>query len=159
MQDDKEPQGNPWMKSVMIWSGILLAMLLVASMFGGEWVIRAGVVVAIVMAFAAVYVAWRELGAERVAVLLGSDESGDEPIVGIGPPLGSEAVEQLHHAPTGGQHLQGIDRAAGARTLCELLGPMVEVRPVGRSSPIPRAAAIQAASASSLSTSSVSAQG
>src|SRR3546814_14743 len=34
MQDDKEPQGNPWMKSVMIWSGILLAMLLVASMFG-----------------------------------------------------------------------------------------------------------------------------
>src|SRR3546814_1071580 len=35
MQDDKEPQGNPWMKSVMIWSGILLAMLLVASMFGG----------------------------------------------------------------------------------------------------------------------------
>ena len=30
MQDDKEPQGNPWMKSVMIWSGILLAMLLVA---------------------------------------------------------------------------------------------------------------------------------
>ena len=38
----------------------------VASMFGGEWVIRAGVVVAIVMAFAAVYVAWRELGAERV---------------------------------------------------------------------------------------------
>ena len=35
MQDDKEPQGNPWMKSVMIWSGILLAMLLVASVFGG----------------------------------------------------------------------------------------------------------------------------
>ncbi len=35
MQDDKEPQGNPWMKSVMIWSGILLAMLLVASLFGG----------------------------------------------------------------------------------------------------------------------------
>nr|HMN54649.1 ATP-dependent metallopeptidase FtsH/Yme1/Tma family protein [Sphingopyxis sp.] len=35
MQDDKEPQGNPWMKSVMIWSGILLAMLLVASIFGG----------------------------------------------------------------------------------------------------------------------------
>ena len=35
MQDDKEPQGNPWMKSVMIWSGILLAMLLVASRVGG----------------------------------------------------------------------------------------------------------------------------
>src|SRR5690606_25127284 len=35
MQVDKEPQGNPWMKGVMIWSGILLAMLLVASIFGG----------------------------------------------------------------------------------------------------------------------------
>lgn len=35
MQDDKEPQGNPWMKSVMIWSAILLAMLFVAQMFGG----------------------------------------------------------------------------------------------------------------------------
>ncbi|AQP49092.1 hypothetical protein BW730_17955 [Tessaracoccus aquimaris] len=38
----------------------------VASMFGGAWIVRAGVVVAIVMAFAAVFVAWRELGAERV---------------------------------------------------------------------------------------------
>lgn len=38
----------------------------VASMFGGDWVVRAGVVVAIVMAFSAVFVAWRELGAERV---------------------------------------------------------------------------------------------
>lgn len=37
-----------------------------ASMIGGVWLVRAGVVVAIVMAFAAVYVAWRELGAERV---------------------------------------------------------------------------------------------
>ncbi len=35
MQDDKEPQANPWMKSLMIWSGIILAMLIVASMFGG----------------------------------------------------------------------------------------------------------------------------
>ncbi|HET6536985.1 MAG TPA: ATP-dependent zinc metalloprotease FtsH [Sphingopyxis sp.] len=35
MQDDKEPQGNPWMKSVMVWSGILLAVFLVASLFGG----------------------------------------------------------------------------------------------------------------------------
>lgn len=36
MQDDKEPQANPWMKSVMVWSGILLAMFLVASLFGGN---------------------------------------------------------------------------------------------------------------------------
>jgi cell division protease FtsH len=35
MQDDKEPRGNPWMKSVMVWSGILLAMFLVASLFSG----------------------------------------------------------------------------------------------------------------------------
>ena len=37
-----------------------------ASLFGGVWIIRAGVVVAIGMAFAAVFVAWRELAAERV---------------------------------------------------------------------------------------------
>ena len=36
-----------------------------ASLFGGVWVVRAGVVVAILMAFAATYVAWRELAAER----------------------------------------------------------------------------------------------
>lgn len=35
-------------------------------MFGGAWIVRAGVLVAIVMAVAAVFVAWRELGAERV---------------------------------------------------------------------------------------------
>ena len=37
-----------------------------ASLIGGAWIVRAGVLVAIAMAFAAVYVAWRELGAERV---------------------------------------------------------------------------------------------
>ena len=36
-----------------------------ASMLGGVWVVRAGVVVAILMAFAATYVAWRELKLER----------------------------------------------------------------------------------------------
>lgn len=36
-----------------------------ASLFGGVWVVRIGVVVAIAMAYAAVYVAWRELKAER----------------------------------------------------------------------------------------------
>lgn len=36
-----------------------------ASLLGGVWVVRAGVVIAILMAFAATYVAWRELSAER----------------------------------------------------------------------------------------------
>ena len=35
MQNDKEPGTNPWIKSLMIWSGIILAMLLMASMFSG----------------------------------------------------------------------------------------------------------------------------
>lgn len=39
----------------------------VASLFGGIWVVRAGVVVAIAMAVAAVLVAWRELSRERAA--------------------------------------------------------------------------------------------
>lgn len=38
----------------------------VASLFGGVWLVRVGVLVAVVMAFAAVFVAWRELGAERL---------------------------------------------------------------------------------------------
>jgi len=33
MSDDKEPQGNPWMKSLAIWMGILLALVLFVSMF------------------------------------------------------------------------------------------------------------------------------
>ena len=36
MQDDKEPQGaNPWMKSLAIWLGILLALVLFVSIFEG----------------------------------------------------------------------------------------------------------------------------
>ena len=41
MDDDKTPKndpeggGNPWMRSIAIWAGIIFAMLLVASMFGG----------------------------------------------------------------------------------------------------------------------------
>ncbi len=42
MGDDKQPQGNgggpgnsPWMKSLLIWSAIILAMLMVASLIGG----------------------------------------------------------------------------------------------------------------------------
>ena len=35
MSDNNEPQGpNPWMKSLMVWGGIFLALLLVVSMFG-----------------------------------------------------------------------------------------------------------------------------
>jgi cell division protease FtsH len=33
MSDDKEPQGNPWMKSLAIWAGILLALVLFVSIF------------------------------------------------------------------------------------------------------------------------------
>ena len=33
MNDDKEPQANPWMKSLAIWVGILLALVLFVSMF------------------------------------------------------------------------------------------------------------------------------
>lgn len=39
----------------------------VASLFGGIWFVRAGVVVAIVMGFAAAAVVWRELERERTA--------------------------------------------------------------------------------------------
>ncbi|MFN6935702.1 MAG: ATP-dependent metallopeptidase FtsH/Yme1/Tma family protein, partial [Tsuneonella sp.] len=39
MNDDNNPQGsgpggNPWIKSLMVWGGIFLALLLVVSMFG-----------------------------------------------------------------------------------------------------------------------------
>src|SRR5688572_24803364 len=37
MSDNREPEGNgnPWVKSLMVWGGIFLALLLVVSMFGG----------------------------------------------------------------------------------------------------------------------------
>ena len=35
MNDDQEPKGNPWMKSMMIWAGAILAVLLVFSVFDG----------------------------------------------------------------------------------------------------------------------------
>ena len=34
MNDDNQPSGNPWIKSLMVWGGIFLALLLVVSMFG-----------------------------------------------------------------------------------------------------------------------------
>jgi len=36
MNDDKQPQGNPWMKSVMIWAGILAALAIFVSVFDGR---------------------------------------------------------------------------------------------------------------------------
>jgi cell division protease FtsH len=33
MNDDKQPQGNPWIKSVMIWAGILAALAIFVSVF------------------------------------------------------------------------------------------------------------------------------
>ena len=36
MSDNREPEGNgnPWVKSLLVWGGIFLALLLVVSMFG-----------------------------------------------------------------------------------------------------------------------------
>ena len=34
MNKDEQPNGNPWLKSLMIWGGIFLALLLVVSLFG-----------------------------------------------------------------------------------------------------------------------------
>ena len=34
--NDDQPQGNPWMKGLMIWGGIFLALFLVVSMFGAR---------------------------------------------------------------------------------------------------------------------------
>ncbi len=36
MNDDKQPQGNPWIKSVMIWAGILAALAIFVSVFDGR---------------------------------------------------------------------------------------------------------------------------
>ena len=37
MSENREPEsnGNPWVKSLLVWGGIFLALLLVVSMFGG----------------------------------------------------------------------------------------------------------------------------
>ena len=36
MNDDQQPNGNPWLKSLLIWSGIFLALLMAVSMFGSH---------------------------------------------------------------------------------------------------------------------------
>ena len=33
MNDEKDPQGNPWIKSAMIWAGVIIALLLFVSLF------------------------------------------------------------------------------------------------------------------------------
>ena len=37
MSDNREPDGNgnPWLKSLLVWGGIFMALLLVVTMFGG----------------------------------------------------------------------------------------------------------------------------
>ncbi|MCB2075672.1 MAG: ATP-dependent metallopeptidase FtsH/Yme1/Tma family protein, partial [Novosphingobium sp.] len=32
--NDEQPNGNPWVKSLLVWGGIFLALLMVVSMFG-----------------------------------------------------------------------------------------------------------------------------
>ncbi len=36
MNDEKQPQGNPWVKSVMIWAGILAALAIFVALFDGR---------------------------------------------------------------------------------------------------------------------------
>jgi len=36
MNNEEQPSGNPWMKNLMIWGGIFLALLLVVSMFNNK---------------------------------------------------------------------------------------------------------------------------
>jgi cell division protease FtsH len=36
MNDEQEPTGNPLMKNIMIWSGIIIVLLLIASVFSGS---------------------------------------------------------------------------------------------------------------------------
>ena len=34
MNDEQDPKENPWMKSMLIWAGVIVALLLTVSMFG-----------------------------------------------------------------------------------------------------------------------------
>ncbi|MBM3595653.1 MAG: cell division protein FtsH, partial [Alphaproteobacteria bacterium] len=34
--NDEQPNGNPWLKSLLVWGGIFLALLMVVSMFGTQ---------------------------------------------------------------------------------------------------------------------------
>jgi cell division protease FtsH len=46
MNDDKEPQGNPWIKSAMIWAGVIVALLLFVSMVDGRSTATSGTAIA-----------------------------------------------------------------------------------------------------------------
>ncbi|HET9628011.1 MAG TPA: ATP-dependent metallopeptidase FtsH/Yme1/Tma family protein, partial [Novosphingobium sp.] len=34
--NEDQPNGNPWLKSLLVWGGIFMALLLVVSMFSGR---------------------------------------------------------------------------------------------------------------------------
>ncbi|WP_292995504.1 ATP-dependent metallopeptidase FtsH/Yme1/Tma family protein, partial [Novosphingobium sp. UBA6272] len=36
MNNEEQPSGNPWMKNLLVWGGIFLALLLVVTMFNGK---------------------------------------------------------------------------------------------------------------------------
>ena len=42
MNDEKDPQGNPWIKSAMIWAGVIVALLLFVSLFDSRTATTAG---------------------------------------------------------------------------------------------------------------------
>src|SRR3546814_10790288 len=42
MNADKEPHANPWIKSAMIWAGVIVALLLFVSIFDSKSVAPAG---------------------------------------------------------------------------------------------------------------------
>ena len=42
MNDEKDPQGNPWIKSAMICAGVIVALLLFVSLFDSRTATTAG---------------------------------------------------------------------------------------------------------------------
>ena len=36
MNEDPQPSGNPWLKSLLVWGGIFLALMMAVSMFGSR---------------------------------------------------------------------------------------------------------------------------
>lgn len=42
MNDEQDPKDNPWMKSMLIWAGVIIALLLTVSMFGAGTTAEAG---------------------------------------------------------------------------------------------------------------------
>ncbi|MCE7798766.1 ATP-dependent zinc metalloprotease FtsH [Sphingobium sufflavum] len=46
MNDDKDPQANPWVKSALIWAGVILALLLFVTMFDSRTATQGGTTIA-----------------------------------------------------------------------------------------------------------------